>query len=200
MDEMLGVVPLRRLVVAAAVALALTLGALASSARAYVIHGAAWPTRTITYYPTAYRTAVDRAAQNWNRANVGVRFKRASSTQTANVVVEAGSYSCGGFSLVGFSDWRQSWVKLAPHCDRDLMTLVATHELGHTLGLGHEIGKCARMNPVVDYDGTPEYCNPHPISYWLQHPLKGDDVHGARALYEGSRLHRSRVTSPATLH
>jgi hypothetical protein len=196
---MLGRVPAPRRLLLAAVAAALVLCALASSAQAYVIHGAPWPSGTITYYPTAYKTAVDRAAQDWNRANVGVKFKRVASSRTANVIVEPGSYSCGGFSLVGFWNWQQSWVKLAPHCDRNLMTLVAAHELGHTLGLGHEIGRCARMNPVVDYDGTPEDCRPHPLSYWLAHPLKGDDVNGARALYRGT-VHRTRVTRPSTLH
>ena len=74
-------------------------------------------------------------------------------------------------------------MKLSSGCDRDLVTLVATHEFGHTLGLGHEIQRCARMNPVVDYSGTPEFCEYHPISYWLAHPLKGDDIRGARTLY-----------------
>ena len=190
--------PPRRLLLAVAAA-ALVLCGFASSAQAYVIHGAPWPTRTITYYPTAYRSAVDRAAQNWNKAKIGVSFKRVSSSGSADVVVEPGVQQCGGFSIVGFDDWRQTWVKLSPGCDRNLMTLVATHELGHTLGLGHEMNRCARMNPVVDYDGTPEFCQPHPLSYWLRHALKGDDVNGARALYQ-SPVRRARVSGLRTLH
>jgi Astacin (Peptidase family M12A) len=175
-------------------ATAILLCAAASPAQAYVIDGVRWPGTTITYYPTTYRTAVDRAARNWNNANVGVRFRRAPSASRAEVLVELGAQQCGGFSIVGWPrGWGQSWVKLAGGCDRDLMTMVATHELGHTLGLGHEMQRCARMNPVVDYSGTPEFCQYHPIEYWLAHPLKGDDIRGARALY-GSPA-RLRVAS-----
>jgi len=173
-----------RCLIAAGLAAAIIVCAGASPAQAYVIDGVRWPGTTITYYPTAYRTAVDRAARNWDHANVGVRFRRASSASAADVIVKLGAQQCGGFSIVGWPRWwSQSWVKLSSGCDRDLVTLVATHEFGHTLGLGHEIQRCARMNPVVDYRGTPEFCQYHPISYWLAHPLKGDDSRGARTLY-----------------
>ena len=66
------------------------------------------------------------------------------------------------------------------------MVFTATHELGHILGLGHETHRCARMNPSADYpSGTPGDCHYHNRSYWLQHLLKGDDIHGAKALYGG---------------
>ena len=56
-------------------------------------------------------------------------------------------------------------------------------ELGHILGLGHEKRKCAIMNPAFDNSGTPNHCNAHPLSFWLAHPLRGDDIRGAKSLY-----------------
>jgi hypothetical protein len=54
------------------------------------------------------------------------------------------------------------------------------------LGLGHELHKCARMNPTIDHTtATPDRCAEHPQSYWLKHPLRDDDIRGARALYPG---------------
>lgn len=190
------VTPRRRLV-ATALAVALLLALAASSAQAYTIHGSAWPGRTITYYSYAYRTAVDRAAHNWNNAKVGVQFKRVSSPSGARVIVKLGANPCEGFSIVGYYRG-QSWVKLGANCSRDLMTLVATHEFGHTLGLGHENARCARMNPIIDYDGNPNLCQWHPISYWLAHPLRGDDIKGARALYTAG-FRSSRVRAPKVL-
>jgi len=65
------------------------------------------------------------------------------------------------------------------------------------------------MNAVVDFDGTPDLCRYHPLSYWLQHALKSEDLRGARALYStpfrkssarSARVSASRVSGSAAAH
>ena len=168
---------------------AISLGAGATAARAYFIEGSRWPGRTITYYASAYRKAVDRGGKTWNDAHVGVTFKRVSNKSKANFVIRYDSSvkACEGISLVGYQGRHvQSWIDLGRGCDREYMIITATHEMGHILGLGHETHRCARMNASADFpSGTPGHCSYHSRSYWLGHLLKGDDVRGARALYGG---------------
>jgi Astacin (Peptidase family M12A) len=160
---------------------------MATEASAYVIDGKRWPGATITYYSSAkeYRSDVDLAANVWNRAAVGATFKRAPKAK-ASFIVHYSEAPCDGYALVGYQGpAHQSSVRLGRGCDKDLMFVIAVHELGHVLGLGHEKHKCARMNAVVDFDGTPGLCRHHPLSYWVKHPLRSDDIRGARSLYGG---------------
>ena len=157
--------------------------ATASPALAYYIEGPGWPGPTITYYSSVYPKAVDRAAAVWNRAGLGVTFQRASKS-AARVLVSSGPHGCGGWALVGYqgSDGT-SRMRLNSGCKADLMVLTATHEFGHVLGLGHENSRCARMNPTIYHDGTPNLCAHHTLRYWLGHPLQKDDLAGAHAIY-----------------
>src|SRR5829696_696844 len=130
---------------------------LAPAASAYERAGRAWPGKRITYYTGAsgYRVPVDRAARIWNRARVGVRFRRVSR-RNAQVVIRYGGRRCEGAAFAGYiGRFRQSPVQLGRGCGRGLITLTAVHELGHVLGLGHETDRCARMNPAFDRTGTP---------------------------------------------
>jgi hypothetical protein len=154
-------------------------------ASAYAVGGKAWPGTTIRYYTAArgYASAVDRAARIWNRAGVGVRFA-SSSRRAADVVVAYGTYRCAGVSPMGYGGrYAGTIVRLGAGCTRDLITLTATHELGHVLGLNHEMSKCARMNFSSGADGTPTRCRHHSLSYWLRQPLEPDDIAGAKAIY-----------------
>jgi hypothetical protein len=165
---------------------AIVAGALAGASDAYTIHGDPWPAPAITYHtnPARYVDSVDRAARIWNRANVGIKFRR-TTADAAQVIVRKGGDPCTGFAIVGRAS--NSYMRLGPGCDTDHIVLVAVHEFGHVLGLGHELQKCARMNPTIDHDtATPSHCRTHPQSYWLEHPLKADDVAGARVLYGGA--------------
>jgi hypothetical protein len=160
--------------------------ALPAGANAYTIIGRPWPAAKVTYWvmATDYRAPVRAAAKNWNRAGVGIVFREAASRQNADVVVGYWDDRCGGAALAGVQRRRQSEVVLGTGCHSDgLVTLVATHEFGHVLGLGHESRKCALMNPVFDGSGTPSKCSHHPLGFWLSAPLRADDLRGAKALY-----------------
>jgi hypothetical protein len=172
-----------------AVTVSALLGNAAAPVHAYVVGGNPWPDTTITYYVAAkgYSAAVGRAARNWNRAKVGARFARSSSRADADFVVLYGGSRCEGESPMGFGGWRATTtVYLGAGCSQGLITLTATHELGHVLGLDHENSKCARMNWTFTPSGTPIRCGSHSLSYWLGHPLKDDDIRGARAIYDSS--------------
>ena len=159
--------------------------ALAPSAGAYERAGRSWPGGRITYYTAAggYSGSVDRAARIWSRANVGVVFVKTPRRQ-AQVVIDYGGRACEGSAIAGYvGRRRQSPVELGAGCGRSFIVLTAVHELGHVLGLGHENDGCARMNPAFDRTGTPSSCRSRSLAYWLDHPLLGDDLRGARALY-----------------
>jgi hypothetical protein len=170
---------LRTLAAAAVIVLAFATPA----SDAYVARGPAWPYETVTYssQTPSYTASIDRAARLINRAHVGVRVVRDDDDPDVTFVYRG--RACDGAAYVGFRRRRASTVWLGSGCGRDLITLTAVHELGHVLGLDHENGRCARMNPTFDDSGTPGRCRRRPISYWLAHPLTTDDVRGLRALY-----------------
>jgi astacin (peptidase family M12A) len=173
----------RRIALLTSAAFAVVFFAMAAQAFGYYIEGRAWPGGTITYYSSAYPRAVDRAAAVWNRAGVGVTFQKAPRS-TARVFVSSGPTGCGGRALVGYPGYAgSSWVKLDSGCNKDLIVLTTAHEFGHVIGLGHENNRCARMNPVLEPDGSPNHCAHHPLEYWLSHVLQKDDLAGARAIY-----------------
>jgi Astacin (Peptidase family M12A) len=161
--------------------------ALAAPASAYVEVGRPWPGPRIAYFVDARAQAkqVDAAAREWNALGLGVRFSRTTSRSKARLRLRYGSRGCGGAALAGYPGRRfQSEVRLGRGCSDSLTFLTVVHELGHVLGLGHERGRCARMNASADYEtGTPDRCGRRPLSYWLANPLRPDDVSGARSLY-----------------
>jgi matrixin len=160
----------------------------AACADAYRLEGGRWPTRTITYYTEtpAYAWSVDTAAYAWNTSGVRVQFVR-SSRASAKVLIGIRWYKKAGDARVQrFGDrFVGAQIGIQTGHDRYEMALIVAHELGHVLGLDHEYGSCATMNPSVGGDHT-TWCPLPPAGTWTCRLLQPDDVRGAVRLYGGT--------------
>ena len=134
-----------------------------AQADAYKLVGKRWPGRTITYYNAASRYAwsVNQAVVAWNGSGARIRFVR-TTRKRAKVTIKVARSAWGetGSATPGYPTcayWingkclrrHSSVVRLSPGWDPWIMAVVATHELGHVLGLDHEDRRCAVMNSVV---------------------------------------------------
>jgi hypothetical protein len=173
-----------------AVFLVAATAALLGTARAdaYRLHGGKWQTRTITYYTEtpAYAWSVDTAAYGWNTSGVRIQFVK-STRANAKVLIGIRWYKQAGDALVQRVGGKivSARVGIQTGHDRYEMALIVAHELGHVLGLDHELGLCATMNPSVGNDHT-TLCSAPPAGMWTCRLLQQDDVRGAVKLYGGS--------------
>jgi Matrixin len=168
--------------------LVLTAALVAGSADAYRLEGGRWQARTIRYYTetAAYAWSVDTAAYAWNTSGVRIQFVK-SRRANANVLVGIRWYKQAGDARVHRLGGRitRAEIGIQSGHDRYEMALIVAHELGHVLGLGHELHGCATMNPTVGSDHT-TFCPAPPAGWWTCRLLQADDVRGAVSLYGGN--------------
>ena len=204
--------PAKRAAVVALVAAATTMIAglvVPAQADAYRLAGKRWPGRTIPYYSSAtqYAWSVNQAVAAWNGSGARIKFVRVTRKRAKMTIKvarprsgESGSATMG---YPGCAYWingkcvrkQTSVVRLSPGWDRWSMAVIATHELGHVLGLDHENRRCAVMNSLGSAWGG-QYCtDDFPEGRWRCRLIERDDARGAVRRYGG----RAKAVRPDPL-
>lgn len=189
-----------RVVLALLLALVLTAG-LAASAQAAPRK---WPQGRITYVDqTRDPEAVKLATRAWNRSGIDIRFVKVASARKARLVIRNSKRvpgGCGtGLATLGYpGPGRKGFVNILHGTDADGQpcalpgqTLVLAHELGHVVGLEHNMSGCSLMNtshtngvaPTLCLDGTPDAAKP---GRWRCRLMERVDLTRAKRLYGGT--------------
>lgn len=151
-----------------------------------------WPTKTIRIgerLPWRYSWSVRKAVAEWNAAGIGVRLRRVEP-QRAQVMIRFGDTGAAdAVATLGYSADYPNFVHLRrgrsmeSWFDRELMSRVIAHELGHNLGLEHNNrSECGLMRSTLSTSCIPRYA----IGWYGCRWVKWGEGRFAARLYGGA--------------
>jgi hypothetical protein len=161
--------------------------------------GHRWPGGVIRYYNAAgdQSWAVQQAVDAWNSSGAAVRFVAVPAAQAQLRIQHFPRVPCtiNAEATVGYGANPRVYVfhrdERSPYCNSYMAAEALAHELGHVLGLEHEVRGCSTMNPTGTLRG-PSLCAQAKPWQWRCRLLTADDIAGAVALYGGSARPQSR--------
>jgi hypothetical protein len=169
-----------------------------------------WPHGRITYVDRSKDPeAVKLAVQAWNSSGLRIRFVKVRTARKARLVIQNTRRvpsGCGsGYGTLGYpGPGRKAHVSILHGTDADGQgcawpgqTLVVAHELGHVLGLDHDMSGCSLMNTSHTNGVAPSLCLGDDVEAakpgrWRCRVLEKVDLKKVKRLYGG----KPRVREP----